>query len=228
MANNTSKTNSKNIKIAKQKKSKQIKITKKRIPVKKIKVQKSDGLWSKIINTKIWKTTEHIVDKSIPWLVLLLGGIIVSEFTMDLHHYETYINAIDTFIIVMFVLDLIFKYQHVQGWKFVKSYWLDILAVFPFYLFFRVFSEAANVLHVGELFAEGQTLVHESLEIEKEGSRIAKELEKVGKITREAELAKASKFTRILRTIQRSPRLLKAKVFFQWEKYKKRHLKKKK
>lgn len=183
------------------------------------KLNDKTSLFNRIKSSNIYHKSEHFVDKLIPYLIVLLLFIIIGEFTMDLHPYEHEIHILDTFIILVFVMDLFFKYQTVPNNKvFVKKYWLDILAVFPFYLFFRIFSEAANMLHLGEMFAEGQILFHEGLELEKEGSRIAKEVEKLGRVEKEA--AKAKFLPRILRAIQRSPRLFKAKVFFQWHKYK--------
>ena len=103
-----------------------------------------------------------------------------------------------------------FKYIRVRKVPlFVRKYWLDILAVFPFFLFFRVFEfafgawgqTAQSILHEGlEIEKEGSKVVREAEKFAKEGSRVAREAEKVGKLSR------SQKFARFLRPIFRLPR----------------------
>jgi hypothetical protein len=107
------------------------------------------------------------------------------------------------------VLDLVFKYLRVRRIPtFLKKYWLDILAVFPFFLVFRTYELVAGAFSavVSESAQTVQAVVHEGLELEKEGVKVAKEVEKVAKLNR------SQKFMRFLRPITRIPRFLKAKV----------------
>ena len=87
---------------------------------------------------------EVIVDKIIPYLVLILLILIIGEFT----HYkliednEDIVLLIDYIIVIFFLIDLSFKYYRVKNFKiFVKKYWLEILAIFPFFLIFRLVEE---------------------------------------------------------------------------------------
>jgi hypothetical protein len=132
---------------------------------------------------------------------------------------------------------LTFKYNRVRKIpKFVRTYWLDILAVFPFVLVSRAFEGVCGLFIVGQTisqFGTTQQVLHEGLEIEKEVSklgealsktakegetaakeatRIVKEVEQTGKIARSTRF---SRFTRFLRPIQRMLRLLKAVTFFE-------------
>ena len=79
-------------------------------------------------------------------LVLLLGVIIVEFFFKDLaYHYHTLILIADYIVIATFVADLAFKYMRTRDiptWA--RKYWLDILAVFPFFLLERFFEDVAD------------------------------------------------------------------------------------
>lgn len=155
-------------------------------------------------------TVEIWVDKSILPAVLVLMVILILElgFPEVAHHYEHEIHIADFFVILVFVLDLIFKYNHVRNIpKFLKQFWLDILAVFPFFLIFRAIEGVSSVIYVGET---GQQLLHEGLELEKEGSRLAKEGEKLTKLNKE--VSKGAKFfrlSRLARFVKISARLIR-------------------
>lgn len=157
--------------------------------------------WSQFL-----KEVELIVDISIPYLLILLTFLIIIEFSLTgaAEKYSLFFDIFHGIIIFIFVLDLIFKYQRTRTLKqFFKHYWLDILAVFPFYLFFRLFEQVAVLFRLSEVAQESQKVLHEGLEIEKVVAKEAQEVEK------------GSKFLpRLLRTLQRSPRFLKARIFF--------------
>ena len=81
---------------------------------------------------------EHIIDKSIPYFVLILFFIIIiRSFFKDFEaKHHLWIQIADITIIAVFTIDLIFKFVRVRKIKkFVRTYWLDIIAIFPFYLF---------------------------------------------------------------------------------------------
>ncbi|MFH1063571.1 MAG: hypothetical protein V1729_00655 [Candidatus Woesearchaeota archaeon] len=162
---------------------------------------------------------EVLVDKIIPYCLVLLLAIITldlgfKEF-VEAHHLHPYILGADYIVIGVFVVDLIFKYMRTKHLKdFFRKFWLDILAVFPFFLVFRAFEFA-----IGAWGQTAQSILHESLEIEKEGakvlregekflkegSRVVQEAEKIGKIG-----TRTSRFTRFLRPLARIPRFFKA------------------
>jgi len=164
---------------------------------------------------------EVIVDKIIPYLVIILIFLISAEifFHSYVEPYILYIEIADYFIIFIFVLDLIFKFNRVRKVKiFLKKYWLDILAVFPFFLVFRAVEELALLFRFERELVEGQKVVHSGLEVQKivKEEVILKELRGleggqrvVGEIGESAKFTRTRFVTRFLRPFQRVPRLFK-------------------
>ena len=154
------------------------------------------------------KKIEEIVDWLIPWMLLLLLAIIVVEifFEHTAEIYHTQILIADYVVITVFVIDLAYKYNKARKIPlFLKKYWLDIIAVFPIFLILRLFQELGLILEIGQ---RTQQILHEGLEIEKEGARIVREIEAGAKT------ARASRFARFLRPIARLPRFAKALGYF--------------
>lgn len=174
--------------------------------------------------------TEVIIDKTIPFLLILLVFLIVGEifFHHQLEPFHLQIEILDGIIILIFAVDLSFKYNRMRNIpKFLKKYWLEIIAIFPFFLIFRVFESIADFFGViRETLIPGQKVLHEALEveargtkiaktiskearvleaIEKEGARLAREAEAIGKVSR------SSRFVRVARPLARTPRLFMAK-----------------
>ncbi len=117
-----------------------------------------------------WEKVEHFNSRLIPPAILALGVIIIAElfFHPESHFWQEVIHISDMIIIAIFVVDLGFIYYHVQNWKiFFKRFWLDILAVFPFILFFRAAGSVFRFFRIAEQFIIGQTLLHEGLEVRK-------------------------------------------------------------
>ncbi|MBU0930066.1 MAG: ion transporter [Nanoarchaeota archaeon] len=164
-----------------------------------------------------WKSKiEYLIDKSIPYALVLLVILIIIEFFFKelAEHYIFYIEIFHNLILLIFIIDLIFKYLRIRKFKkFLRESWLDIIAVFPFYLIFRIFEEVIILARIGEEAPKWQGVVH----IGKESELIAKEIEEAGKIER---LERFARLRRFLRPILRTPRLIKAFVFY--EKPKKR------
>jgi len=182
---------------------------------------------------------EVLVDKAILPAIAVLLAILITEifYKETAHHYETLIHYADIGIVSLFVLDLAFKYNRVRKIpKFIRLYWLDILAVFPFILLFRAFEGLYGLISASEAigqFGTAQQVLHEGLEIEKEAvkisesiskvtkegeiaakeaTRVIKEIEQTGKIARTTRFAR---FARFIRPLQRMPRLFKAVSFFE-------------
>ncbi|MFC1741212.1 hypothetical protein ACFL3V_01615 [Nanoarchaeota archaeon] len=168
---------------------------------------------------------EVVVDKLIPPCLVLLLIIITLELgfhdLVEHYHLGHWLEIADYFVIAVFVVDLYFKWnqtRHVP--KFVRKYWLDILAVFPFFLLFRMFEFFAGAFSfiVSESAQTVQAVLHEGLEIEKEGAKVAREAEKFlkegGRVAREAEkvskLSRNARLMRFLRPILRLPRFFKS------------------
>ncbi len=145
---------------------------------------------------------EHFVDHAIPFLLVLLAIVIIADFTSWGVKYHSIIVIADYVIITFFVADLIFKWRHVRKLiPFLKLYWLDIIAVFPFYLFFRFIIAAREVIAAGET---AQKALHEVA------------LLREARLLRETELLKETKFlreARLLRVLPRFLRLFRARLY---------------
>ena len=160
----------------------------------------------------IIKKIEHFTDRVIPYVLVLLTIILVIEFFFKhiAEIYHTQIIIADYVVIFFFTLDLIFKYTRVRKLKlFLRKYWLDILAVFPFFLIFRVFEEVLIFFRLPEL-TETQKFLHIGLETEK----LAKEeraLRELAELQKETELTRTRLFSRFFRL----PRLVKVFPFYE-------------
>ncbi|MBI4144011.1 hypothetical protein HY486_02075 [Candidatus Woesearchaeota archaeon] len=147
---------------------------------------------------------EKVVDRVIPWLVLLLGIEIILGFIYDLHDYEGIIHWFDRFVITVFVADLVFKWFRVRSMRvFIRLYWLDIVAVLPFYWVFSTYEWITGSTRIAE---ESQKFVHEALLIRE--AKVAREIELIKSASR-GELF----FVRIIESVQKILRLL----VLQWE-----------
>ncbi|MCH8003802.1 MAG: hypothetical protein IH934_04165 [Nanoarchaeota archaeon] len=139
------------------------------------------------------------VDKIIPYLLVLLFFVIIGEifFAHEIEPYRVFVSIIDGFIIFIFVIDLIFKYIRIRNFpKFFRSYWLEIIAIFPAFLVLRVVEEFAIILNLEESIG------------------ISQEVIKVGDRT----IPRASRmhyFSRFIRPLARLPRFLKAFSFYE-------------
>ena len=143
---------------------------------------------------------ERFVDEVIPYMLVLLTIFIVVEFTGVAEEYHSYIIWADYVIVSFFVIDLMFKWHHTPKLsKFVKLYWIDIIAVFPFYLLFRVYFVARELIGAGEQI---QKVLHEAV------------LLRETKILRQAGITSTfAKEGRIVQAIARSLRILRARWY---------------
>ena len=156
---------------------------------------------------------EVFVDKVIPYLIILLLGILIIDlFYQDTaEKYHTPLYAADIIIIGFFILDLAFKYNRVRDVPlFVRKYWLDILAVFPFFLLLRVFEESLLISERSALTL--RNLLHAGLIVEEDISS-AEKAAKVSEIL--AKEGRVALFAEKLAPLRRMPRLLKAFDFFE-------------
>ena len=159
------------------------------------------------------KKLEHLTDRIIPYLLILLAIVLGVEFffkEIAEKHYNLVLSA-DIIIIVFFSIDLIFKFNRVRKIKlFLKKYWLDIIAVFPFFLFFRLIEEVFVLFRISPELTEGQKFFHIGLETEK----LAKEekaLRELAELQKETELTRTRLFARFFRL----PRLTKVFPFYE-------------
>lgn len=73
------------------------------------------------------------------FLVFVSVVILMLDWMYDLTTKQTLVlNVIDSFVVLMFIIDLVIEYKILKDKsKFLKYYWLDIIAVFPFFVMFR-------------------------------------------------------------------------------------------
>lgn len=142
---------------------------------------------------------ERFVDRIIPFMLVLLAVMIVVELLHLAGPYEPVLQTLDFVVILFFVVDLCFKWYHVRNAsKFIKLYWIDIIAVFPFYAIFRVYFAATELLAAGEPL---QKLLHETV------------LLREAKLLKGAEYVKFAKEIRWVRIFARSLRILRARWY---------------
>ncbi len=161
---------------------------------------------------------EVFVDKIIPYLVLILLILIILDI---FYHektlpYQNQILILDYFIVLVFIIDLSFKYYRVKNAKiFIKKYWVDILVVFPFFLLFRLIEEIIILTRISESLAETQKFLHTGVEI----TRISQEANEEAKILREIQeasrLERTSMIARIIRPAERIPRIWRMLHFYE-------------
>ena len=152
---------------------------------------------------------EVFVDKIIPYLVLLLLLIIIGEFAFHdlINQYRIYVNIADYAILFFFLIDLCFKFYRVRNVKlFFRKYWLEVIAVFPFILVFRMFEELFVLLRFTGPIEEGQKIVHTVTEAAKIG-----EEQKIIK-----ELSALEKETRVFRSIEEGTKLSRTSMFLRF------------
>lgn len=159
------------------------------------------------------------MDRAIPYALILLAGIIIINifFKEFAEHYALYLEIGDYAIISLFIVDLGFKYNRIRNFKtFFKECWIDIIAVFPFVLVFRLVEEVVFLARFSAEVKEGQSILHtivqgreEFAKLFGESEKLIKEAEAAGKISR------TERVLRIMRPVARAPRLVKAIPFYE-------------
>ena len=142
---------------------------------------------------------EVFADRSIPYALVLLLFLIIGEvfFTDKFEPFSIYISIIDTLIIIIFIVDLGFKYARTRNVpKFLKKYWIEIIAIFPAFLVVRIVEEFIIIANLEESFILSQ----EALEVEARAGTRASRLHY---------------FSRFVMPLARLPRFLKAFKFYE-------------
>lgn len=158
---------------------------------------------------------EKFVDRMMPFMLALLTILIILDLTHMTDRYHDQLIYLDYLIIAFFIADLSFKWVRTKNMAtFVKLYWIDIVAVFPFYTVFRAYALAAELVASGE---SAQKILHEAVLLRE--TRVLKELE-YAKLARDAELLKLAREGRLIRVAARTLRLLRARWYVAHEKMK--------
>lgn len=149
---------------------------------------------------KLFEEIEHYVDVAIPFMLVLLAVLIVLEFTNVVESYHGFLIWLDYFIVSFFIIDLAFKWYRVHDTlKFIKLYWIDMLAVFPFYTLYRLYSYTAEVVLAAE---QSQKFFHEAVLLKE--TRVIQEAERASRIIKEG---------RFIRVFARALRVLRARWY---------------
>lgn len=157
---------------------------------------------------KLWMhKAEKAIDEIIPILLLLFLVIIAAEvlFERQVAQFKNHIDLFDTALIGVLAADLFFKYQRMKSVpRFVAKYWLQIIAVLPFFIMFRML----EYLQLTQLAATGTKLINETTTLGRGPGLIIREAEKSGEISRAAQLLR-------FKPLSRFPRLIAAIPFFE-------------
>ncbi len=150
---------------------------------------------------KVEKITDALV---VPSLLAILVIVVLELFFGEIaHDYHGIIVVADNVVISIFVLDVLFKLYRASTWEgFLQNHWLEIIAIMPFFLVFRLvegFFIAVDIVDIG------QHTAHLA-----EGARSSRFAE----FFRTSELGRSTRFGRFIRAFSRAPRFAKAAEFF--------------
>jgi hypothetical protein len=148
---------------------------------------------------KIRKWTDRLVG---PALLVILVVILLEVFLPDLaHEHHKWILVADYAAISIFVVDLGFKFQRASKWQsFLKEYWLEIIAIMPGFVIFRMLDSIFVITRSAEL---GQDAIH-----------LATRSERLAALAGGGQLTRAARFERVMLGFARTPRLVKAVEFY--------------
>ena len=151
---------------------------------------------------------EVSADRSIPLFLAALPAVLIIEiyFSWIKDRYLYWFDLFDILLISVFFLDLFFKYQRVRNMKaFLKEYWLDIIAIIPFFLIFRFL----EIFRLSEVIKGSEQVLHEGIALERQSRLLVEEAEGVAKVSR------TERFLRYFRVFGRFPRFCEAFPFFE-------------
>ena len=144
-----------------------------------------------------------ITDKLVgPALVVILFVILFEIFLPDVaHQYHSIILVADYAAITIFVVDLTFKFKRASEWEsFLKDYWLEIIAIMPGFIVFRILDTFFVITRSAEL---SQDAIH-----------LATRSERLAALAGGGELSRVARLERASVGIARTPRLARAIDFF--------------
>ena len=137
---------------------------------------------------------EALVERAVPYAILLLIPLILIELVFGdrIGGWLLAIHIADGIIIGILAVDLGFRFQRAASIRgFVRTYWLDILALLPVFVVLRVVEEVALLAQAGEMV---QGAAGEAAAVQRE--------------------TRLERFRQYFRPLARSPRLLRAFTFY--------------
>ncbi|MBI5392623.1 hypothetical protein HZA96_02025 [Candidatus Woesearchaeota archaeon] len=189
-----------------------------------------------IWNEKHFGKIELIVERTIPFLVIILLFIIIAEFGDVIGHFfeklfhfaeahHTTILYIDYVIIGFFIVDLYFAFfKKSTLWRFFKAHFVDIIAIIPVTVFLRIYVTASTLV---ESVSAGQKITHVLSDVPKviEATRDVEKLVKIERALKieeglakgvrlEEGVARTAKGARFFSRLPRIARLLRLRKIF--------------
>ena len=120
--------------------------------------RKTDVAW--------WHEFEIVIHRIVPYTLVLLLFIIITELLHTLSYItigpalQAWLNMMNYVVLFIFVLDLLYIARRCDSTMyFFKNYWLDIIAVFPFAIFFRVLNEFNRLFYFARQVRIGQGML---------------------------------------------------------------------
>lgn len=152
------------------------------------------------------KKIELVADKLIlPALVAVFFIVVAELFFHDFaSQYHSVIVVLDYVVIGVFVVDLSFKVYRASTWEgFLKNHWLEVIAILPFAMVFRV--------------VEGIFIATDIVEISQHTAHLAEGARsgRLAELFKGSELTRSSRFASVIRAVSRTPRFAKAAKFFE-------------
>jgi len=162
-----------------------------------------------------YKKLEILIDKLVPYSLafIIIHFILLFIIPDILRDYENILLFLEVFLVtVVLGLDVVFKYRRTQDKKnFFKHHWLEIIAVFPFMVVFRVFEEFYLISRLAPLelaVTDSQTILHEL-----RGADAAVDIVREAQLTGRA--SRIGLFNKMFRPITRIPRFLRGATFYE-------------
>ena len=150
---------------------------------------------------------EKIIDSAIPPLLFLFLILMAFEvfFPEQAALFKNHLDMFDTLLLFIIASDLFFKYQRIRSFpKFMAKYWLQIIALIPFYLIFRFL----EYFQLAEYVSAGAKYINQTQVFGKAPALIIKQAEKSEGISRTSELLK-------FKPLSRLPKLFAGLPFFE-------------
>ncbi|MBI3033745.1 hypothetical protein HYY72_01150 [Candidatus Woesearchaeota archaeon] len=139
---------------------------------------------------------EKTIDSIIPPLLFLFLLLMAFEvfFPEQAALFKNHLDIFDTLLFLIIASDLFFKYQRMRSVpRFLKKYWLQIIAIIPFYVVFRFL----EYFQLAEYVSAGEKYVNQTQVFGKAPALIIKQAERTEGISRTSQLLKFKPLSRL-------------------------------
>ncbi|MBD3313189.1 hypothetical protein GF345_01985 [Candidatus Woesearchaeota archaeon] len=126
---------------------------------------------------------QKLWDNIVLFAVALAFIILVLQLFFDIDAYKNIILAVDGIVIAIFFVDLVVLYRRVHDFKrFIKTSWLDIIAVIPLGFIFRL-TKLVRFVRILEHMSKTHKATKAAGKISKAGAKMTK-ASKISKVNR--------------------------------------------